>query len=74
MNDSESDEDKWITDSYALTTEELKKGKSSKDYEGNLAYARKKRDQIFKDAYTAKGNRKKAARNLLQMLRDLLPK
>lgn len=41
MNDTESEEDKWITDSYALTVEELKKGKASKDYLANLDYAKK---------------------------------
>lgn len=70
----EDDEDHLIAGSYALTAEGLKKDKRTRDYAENLNYARRKRDQIFADAYTAKGERKKAARKLLEMLRDLLPK
>lgn len=72
MAESHIDDDDPVASSYALTAQELRKGRDSAEFRANARYAYTRRDKIFEDAYLGKGKRKRAARELLKILTEIL--
>ena len=72
MAESHIDDDDPVASSYALTAKELRKGRDSADFRTNARYAYKRRDEIFKEAHLGKGKRKRAAKELMNVLAEIL--